>query len=563
MKIYISLSALLPSQYRQFVKKWDKTRYEKEFKFFSGDRNRYRLYFPLEVSSVKQQDTNEIVPKEIRDFLTKNGYVIEDYIKGIAGKKDSKNKFRIGKLLTDPSLKSLFDNDKNRQGSKVLEGKLLVIISRHPYDIAGMSTDRGWTSCQNLIDGEYNEFVPTDIKAGSLIAYVVKDTDKNINNPICRLKIIRYESSEGHYILMPAYEVYGTNIKGFKEVVQQFCNKVNSLNGHKPGTYKTSTEKVYLNDEDIKEYTAKDLKLFSDPKELNKFLDSIAQGKFKLSEKNLPIFLSIIKNTDRQDVLKKILTSEYKNYIGVYKIAASNINLTTATIEELITFNAEDLDNGQKFEHLVQNPNFTPKLGDLFVKIYAKADASKYTRSLRKLIENNKITDLDYIVNSGSVETIKTLIEFTKDLPENIRQKLEKSKKRGVLLWMLNFNKVSKEKYLELFKSLKDAYDRRYLYDNEHTTYDIIKDNFLTERLPVQETILTNRNNRKFITPELIDIASKSKYSMIRELIADSIGDFPMWLSTIKRLEKDRSLKRTVTWKLSNISDKSIIDMDK
>ena len=64
-----------------------------------------------------------------------------------------------------------------------------IIISRHPYDIAGMSTGRGWRSCMHLEDGQFNEYVPQTIAAGGLIAYLCNEDDKNIKNPKGRVLI--------------------------------------------------------------------------------------------------------------------------------------------------------------------------------------------------------------------------------------------------------------------------------------------------------------------------------------------------------------------------------------
>lgn len=247
----ISISSLKPSQYRSMVKGWDKKKYENEFAKFSGDRKKYRIYIPLSRNQPLQHKI--VVPHQLATFLLDKGYEVDDYVAGVA--KDIKTgarRIRIGKLLTkDDALKALFDNDVQRKSTKIAKADLMIVISRHPYDIAGMSTDRGWTSCQNLVDGEENQYVPTDIKAGSLVAYVVALDDLNIRRPTCRTKIIRYVSKDnpGHFLLRAAETVYGTEVPGFKNAVKAWCDTINTANGFASGSYHVNSDLVYLDDE--------------------------------------------------------------------------------------------------------------------------------------------------------------------------------------------------------------------------------------------------------------------------------------------------------------------------
>ena len=66
---------------------------------------------------------------------------------------------------------------------------LIVVLSRHPYDIAGMSTNRGWTSCMNLHTDGMSSFVMSSLLTGALIAYLCRNSDSNIEHPLGRLLI--------------------------------------------------------------------------------------------------------------------------------------------------------------------------------------------------------------------------------------------------------------------------------------------------------------------------------------------------------------------------------------
>ncbi len=206
--------ALQPSEYRPLVKGWDKTKYAELF------NNQYRLYFPL-ASNIKVT-----VNPAVKQAVQLAGYNIDDYVAGIASKaSDPTRKIKIGKLIKDPILLQSFANDPNRAASKE---EHLVVISRHPYDIAGMSTDRGWTSCMNLNTGRFKNFVPLEIKAGTIVAYLIKKADVNIKNPLARMLIKPFINSVDKSVALGIENVmYGTGNLEFKKVVSQWVDAVN------------------------------------------------------------------------------------------------------------------------------------------------------------------------------------------------------------------------------------------------------------------------------------------------------------------------------------------------
>lgn len=220
------LEALKPSEYRKFVKGWDKTKYEEMFRKYTNDRKAYRIYIPLK-GAPKHIAPDPEVEKAVREA----GYEIEDYVAGIASKDEGKRKIKIGKLLKDPKLQQKFANDPKRASAKNVEN--YVVISRHPYDIAGMSTDRGWRSCMNLHDGINKHYVPIDIKEGTLVAYLVKADDKNINKPIARVLIKPFVNTDKNaeadkkVALGVEDRVYGTPMSGFRETVMKWVDEVN------------------------------------------------------------------------------------------------------------------------------------------------------------------------------------------------------------------------------------------------------------------------------------------------------------------------------------------------
>lgn len=226
------MEALKPSEYRKLVKGWNKERYSEIFlnPKYKHDRKGYRVYIPIEKQFRPDDVQASPIYKEIEKFLSDNGYHIVDYVKGIVQNLEKKQQIKIGKVLTKLNRQDLlnkFNTDKAREGTKAT---YMVVISRHPYDLGGMSTDRGWTSCMNLKSGINKHYVPLDIKEGSVVAYVTTVDDVNLQNPSGRVLLKPFVDILGTPVVHFGIEnaVYGTNVPGFLDVVKQWTNEINS-----------------------------------------------------------------------------------------------------------------------------------------------------------------------------------------------------------------------------------------------------------------------------------------------------------------------------------------------
>jgi hypothetical protein len=227
------VEALKASQYRNLVKGWNKERYAEIFlnPKYKHDRNGYRVYIPIEEKFRPANQQKSPTQVKIEQELLKNNYEIVDYIKGLARQIGvEKNSVKLGKLLNTLKRQDLlneFNVDKSREGTK---STYMVVISRHPYDIAGMSTDRGWTSCMNLKNGINRRYVPLDIAAGSVVAYVTRTDDLDLKNPSGRLLIKPFVDVIGNKVIYFGIEarVYGTDVPGFTETVQKWVYEVNN-----------------------------------------------------------------------------------------------------------------------------------------------------------------------------------------------------------------------------------------------------------------------------------------------------------------------------------------------
>jgi len=206
---------------------WDPNTYAKLFKSVPPemrDRGGFRIYLPYE----DDEDNTVYAPYDISQALADKGYEVQDYVQGLAKEKGGKRVMKIGRLLADkPDLQKRFMNDSRRAGKKT--GGKLVVISRHPYDIAGMSYDRGWTSCMNIGDGINRHYVMHDVKEGTLVAYLIRDDDKNIRHPISRLLIKPFVNrlDPDDILLATDAKQYGTHDSRFAEIVEEWLAKVN------------------------------------------------------------------------------------------------------------------------------------------------------------------------------------------------------------------------------------------------------------------------------------------------------------------------------------------------
>ncbi len=162
--------------------------------------------------------------REVENKLKSAGYSNIDYKNNKA--EQGKQQFKIGKLLykIDPELAEDYKKDKTYQPEN-----LTIILSRHPYDLAGMSTNREWTSCMNIYDKrKYKNCIKADIKQGTLIAYLVKDSDKNINNPLARVNVKPLKDKLDNVIFETEGKVYATT--GLDEKLEkQFQSTVKKI----------------------------------------------------------------------------------------------------------------------------------------------------------------------------------------------------------------------------------------------------------------------------------------------------------------------------------------------
>ena len=245
MKLLISLSAVPLSMAKPYMALLNRRLYDNIFRKYGSGNKKWpaRIYIPVGSKPVKPVEPSPAV----KEAVESRGYVVDNYLAGTAIQRDGKRTMRIGKLLSkDKDVLRAFESDPKRKGHKVAQGELVVVISRHPYDVIGMSFDRGWTSSMNLKDGSNKKYLKEAVKAGVLVSYLVKATDANINNPIARILLVPYHREAGGTILVPDGS-HGDAPASFRKIVRTFCQWANSGS---PSGYYAADKTVYSDDLD-------------------------------------------------------------------------------------------------------------------------------------------------------------------------------------------------------------------------------------------------------------------------------------------------------------------------
>ena len=184
-----------------------------------------RIYYELD-----DERPPSVFEQRIKTTLAEKGYTVTDYKKGYATDQAGKQQFKIGKLLREhPDLQDAFRDDATRKGSG-----LMVALSRHPYDIARMTTGRGWPSCMGE-KGLNHHYVYQDMAIGTVVGYLVNEKDPNIHNPTSRILLKPYMAEDGSTIVMPGH-TYGLPNYAFAHTMERISKEV--FNAGKVGEFK-------------------------------------------------------------------------------------------------------------------------------------------------------------------------------------------------------------------------------------------------------------------------------------------------------------------------------------
>lgn len=338
---------------------------------------RYRIY--INNIDVNVDDLIESSPLfyNIKRILKKQGYHIDPlgYIENKAVNTKRSNQIeKISKILNrinEIELLKSFNSDPLRQ----VHGNYKIVISRHPYDIVGMSTDRHWTSCMDLgvepivyrskkdykdmKPGVYSDKLEQDVKNGTLIAYLISPKDDNINKPLARILAKPYKRRNKIYYYVSS-KTYGVQIDELKNVFSEWIQKNINTNKY-TGVFKASKGLYIDDDPDELEFgvditTLKKLVKKQIPDEIlkNALIEHYVETNDVTKRKELYITLkNVFANGMLQSAHLRKPTTE------IIKVEGDVITLYNLTFTDLI-FNfieAKNIDYGQsvKFDNCLFN----------------------------------------------------------------------------------------------------------------------------------------------------------------------------------------------------------------
>lgn len=186
----------------------------------------------------------------IQKHLEKHGFKIKDYVAGKAEDKYGRET-NIGRALNgtkaEPGLIKNFNEDPARARSKSSTSSMKVVISRHPHDVAGMTSGgQSWEnqSCMNFSNGAMRRYLPRDVSGGTHVAYLVDKDDDNVERPYARIALKKFKElrSKGEEILRPENRTYGEAPDSFTHTVNKWVNE--KFPGNEKSIYKKDP-KVY------------------------------------------------------------------------------------------------------------------------------------------------------------------------------------------------------------------------------------------------------------------------------------------------------------------------------
>lgn len=141
-------------------------------------------------------------------------------------KKDAQTKF-------DRLMREYDDIPEVKRYRQNKDKSYYLVFSKHSYDVAGMSTDRGWSSCMNLYNGINSYYIQHDIEEGTMVVYLVTEDDLNITNPTARIAIkpfINTEDSDDVYY-QAERRTYGTAPETFLSTVDRLLDAIQTDKG--------------------------------------------------------------------------------------------------------------------------------------------------------------------------------------------------------------------------------------------------------------------------------------------------------------------------------------------
>ena len=289
----------------------------------------------------------------------------------------------------------------NKNRSKVIAFTWL------PRAIASMSTNVGWTSCMNLYDGQYRNYVFPTIEAGAFIAWLVQEGDEEIlNDPQARILIKAYVSDNDKIFWYPSKHIYGTAPKDFYEKVKDFVIK---------------KQEIYITKDDLESAYKFDT---------SQYLDSLDTSRITLKtlfkEKYVKVLENKIKNNTKFTITNLEEAIQFNVDINLIKKILENIKheLNNKDYEKILEL-AYNYNNYNIINFILSNPTYNNLLNKTILFLYAvktnniSAIKDLLQQGVDPSINNN--TAIQIAAEKGYIEIIKLLLKDKRINPSDQR----------------------------------------------------------------------------------------------------------------------------------------------
>ncbi len=182
---YFLTEALTPKFQQMYKNHFEKRKQGVQARLNNLLDNKERIYIPYNSETISETQL------KVKSYLEELGYNIFDYKQNLSVQiENSKRQIRISKLLTkNPKLLKEFTLDDTRANTRA-GSEFMIALTSNYEDVAGMSFERCWTnSCLDIRGGSNKRYVAHEVKQGTVVAYLIKSDDLNIENPLGRVNI--------------------------------------------------------------------------------------------------------------------------------------------------------------------------------------------------------------------------------------------------------------------------------------------------------------------------------------------------------------------------------------
>lgn len=220
----IILEALNKEQ-KEMVNGWQRGDYSFSDHAFDNDPKKMIIHYPLNNSD--EPPIKGLHEDVVANHIEKNNGKLLSYRHNLAVDKHGRTTKATTLLKNNTGLLNNYNTDHKARDNSTKSDEYIVAISRHPHDVAGMSTGQNWTSCMDLDGGSTADTsLPHDIREGTHVAYCYHASDPS--KPVARYALkplfdIEDEDNDEKKILYPEPTLHGDHIKGFEKSVHKWA----------------------------------------------------------------------------------------------------------------------------------------------------------------------------------------------------------------------------------------------------------------------------------------------------------------------------------------------------